>query len=232
MKTLIIIPTYNERDNIRDLITSIYQIISDIDVLVVDDNSPDGTGEVVKSLAQLNKRINLLIKSGKYGMGRAYVDGFNWALKYNYDAFITMDADMSHNPIYIPQLIRGLEEFDVVVGSRWFKSWGIRDWPLFRVLISKGAAAIARLMLNIPIQDFTGGFNCYRKKVIKVIDPQRIKSDGYGFQIEMKYLAFINNFKIKEIPIIFHDRSKGISKFSGSIVLEAISLLFRLRAND
>ena len=229
MKTLVIVPTYNEKDNFRELADSLFHAVPEIELLVVDDSSPDGTGDLVRTMMSENPRIHLLTRPQKQGIARAYVAGFHWALQRDYEIVITMDGDMSHHPSYIPQFLSEIGDFDVVIGSRWVPGGNIRDWSFFRMLISRGATVYARLVLGVPVQDYTGGFNCYRREVLETIGPENIHADGYGFQIEMKYRAFCRGFRLKEVPIIFPDRRKGKSKFSRRIIWEAIILVWKLR---
>ncbi|MBI4711047.1 MAG: polyprenol monophosphomannose synthase [Candidatus Omnitrophica bacterium] len=229
MKTLAIIPTYNEKENLAELIPCLFTSVPDIHLLVVDDNSPDGTGRFVQEMALQDPRIFLLSRPAKEGLGRAYVAGFQWALARGYDVMITLDGDMSHHPSYIPAMLNEISQADLVVGSRWIQGGGIRDWSLYRVLLSRGASLYARLVLGLAVKDLTGGFNCYRRSVLEAVGPKNIHADGYGFQIEMKYRALQQGFRLKEVPIVFPDRQKGKSKISRRIVLEAIVLVWKLR---
>ncbi len=222
-------PTYNERDNIERLVGRLMNVDSGIDVLIVDDNSPDGTGDLAERLAQKNPRIHVLRRPGKQGLGPAYIAGFQWGLSRDYDAFMEMDADLSHRPRYIPRFLQEIKDADIVVGSRWIKGGGIANWPLSRVFLSRMASLYAKLILGVSIADMTAGYICYRRKVLEELGLDRIHSDGYCFQIEMKYRALCRGFKIVEIPIIFTDRKAGNSKISRHIVLEALIITWILR---
>ncbi len=229
MKMLIVIPTYNEVDNIERLLGRLMNVDHGIDILVVDDNSPDGTGDLVDSFTRQNPRIHLLRRPGKQGLGSAYVAGFKWGLKRDYDAFMEMDADLSHRPRYIPKFLEGLKTSDLVVGSRWIEGGRIANWPWQRVLLSRWASIYSKLILGVPICDMTAGFVCYRREVLEAIELDSIRSDGYCFQIEMKYRSLQHGFRIREIPITFTDRKKGDSKISRRIVWEALWMVWRLR---
>jgi dolichol-phosphate mannosyltransferase len=229
MKCLIIIPTYNERTNIEPLIKRILEIREDIDILVIDDNSPDGTGKIVEEISKSNSRVKLFERECKRGLGSAYLMGFKYALQSNYDAVFEMDADFSHDPAMIPVFIDKMNKADLVIGSRYLKGISVVNWPLRRLALSLFANFYIRLILNLPIKDCTSGFKCFRKEVLKSINLDKIKSDGYSFQIEMNYYAFKKGFKIEEIPIIFVDRHSGFSKMSKKIILEALLLPWRLR---
>lgn len=229
MKPLIVIPTYNERDNISKLIGRILNIRPDLEVLVVDDSSPDGTGEIVAEFSRQNSCVHLLSRKNKDGIGPAYIAGFKWGLARNYDVIMEMDADLSHRPRYIPRFLEEIKNYDLVIGSRWMKDGRIANWPASRVWLSRLANLYSKLILNVPVHDMTGGFKCYRRKVLESINLDAIHSDGYGFQIEMKYRALCKRFKCKEIPITFTDRKKGSSKISKTIVWEALWLVWRLK---
>ncbi len=229
MNTLVIIPTYNERENIEELLPLLRQTVPDAHVLVVDDNSPDGTGAFAQDIAARDAHVHVLSRPRKEGLARAYVDGFGWALQRDYGFIVTMDGDMSHHPSYIPIFLKEIQDHDVVIGSRWIPGGGVRDWNLYRRALSRGATLYAKLVLGIPVEDCTGGFNAYGRKVLEAIGPQNIHADGYGFQIEMKYRAYRQGYRLKEIPIMFPDRRKGKSKLSRRIVLEAIWLVLKLR---
>ncbi len=229
MKTLIIIPTYNEKENIPKLLGRLLNVHPDMHMLVVDDNSPDGTGEMVRGFSLENSRIHLLSRAKKNGIGPAYIAGFKWALERNYDAMIEMDADLSHRPRYIPKFLEGLKDFDVVIGSRWIPGGGIGAWAFWRVLLSRLANVYSRIVLGVPVQDLTGGFTAYRRDVLAKLDLDGIHSDGYCFQIEMKYRTFLKGFRLKEIPIRFPDRKAGKSKISRRIVFEALFKVWLLK---
>ncbi|MFC1809955.1 polyprenol monophosphomannose synthase [Patescibacteria group bacterium] len=227
MKTLIILPTYNEIENIGHLIPKIKYIMPDAHILVVDDNSPDGTSKHVKDI-ELNN-VFVLDRHKKEGLGKAYIAGFKWALKRDYDLIFEMDADFSHNPKYLEDFLVAAEHADVVIGSRYIKGGGVKDWPAHRRLLSRFGNIGARMIAGIPIKDCTSGFKCFKRKVLESINFNNVSSFGYSFQVEMNHLALKNGFKIKEIPIIFTDRKHGTSKMSGKIVREAFELLWKLR---
>ena len=228
---IVIIPTYNEIENIQEIVEAVMSLPSDFHVLVVDDNSPDGTASLVCQLqSQYSERLFLEVREGKNGLGTAYVHGFKWALNRSYDYIIEMDADFSHNPLDLPRLlevcIRGT---DVAIGSRYVTGVNVVNWPLNRVLLSYFASVYVRLITGMEIKDTTAGFICYRRKVLESIDLNKIRFVGYAFQIEMKYRAYVKKFIIKEVPIIFTDRTKGQSKMSKGIIKEAILGVIVLR---
>ena len=235
MQALIVIPTYNEIENLQSLVEAILKAVpSSVDVLVVDDNSPDGTGKLADLLSQkFENRVFVLHRQKKMGLGTAYVNGFKWALsKPQYEAVVEMDADFSHNPQYLKQMLSNLESSDVVIGSRYVDGGGTVNWGIGRKILSRGGSLYSRLILGAPIRDFTGGFNGWRRHVIESVDIDSLKSDGYSFQIELKYRAFLRGFRIKEFPIIFEDRKVGKSKMNKKIVLEALKRVwgFRLKS--
>jgi len=229
LKTIIITPTYNERKNITELLNTIFSIDSNYHVLVVDDNSPDNTGSIVKKLQSNNSNLHLLSRVKKEGLGSAYVAGFKYALKGNYDKIVQMDADMSHDPKDIVSLISALDKSDVVIGSRYISGINVVNWPIRRLIISYGANIYTRLVTGLPVKDATGGFKSWKREVLESIDLDKVRSQGYSFQIEMTYRAWLKNFKIKEIPIIFVDRTIGESKMDHSVMLEAAIMIPRLR---
>ncbi|HXV28638.1 MAG TPA: polyprenol monophosphomannose synthase [bacterium] len=229
MKPLIVVPTYNEKDNISRLIEELLALDSPLHVLVVDDNSPDGTGEIVEVLGQKSPRVHLLKRPQKNGIGPAYIAGFTWALERGYDVMMEMDADFSHQPQYVPEFLDKILSNDVVIGSRWVKGGGIADWSFGRVALSYLANLYSRFILWIPVLDLTGGFTCWRRSVLEAIGLDKVHSDGYCFQIEMKYRAFKKKFKMAEIPIQFPDRVAGKSKISRKIVYEALGMVWYLR---
>lgn len=221
--SLIIIPTYNEIENIDDIIAAVLEQNGDFDILIVDDNSPDGTASRVKELRQDTDRIHLLEREGKLGLGTAYIAGFRYGLLAGYDYLFEMDADFSHPPQVLNDLLKACQEQgDVAIGSRYIKGGGVKDWPKDRLWLSKGAGLYARMILWMPVMDPTAGFKCYRREVLETIDLDKIKSIGYAFQIEMKYAAFKKGFDLVEVPILFADRERGTSKMDMSIVKEAI----------
>ncbi len=229
MKTLIIIPTYNERENIKRLIPEIKKINKKLDILVVDDSSTDGTVSIVSNYRKKDKTIKLIKRPYKSGLGKAYVDGFKFALKEKYDLIFEMDADFSHEPKYIPDFLKEIKKYDLVIGSRYLNGVSVVNWPISRLILSKFASFYARIITGLPLTDCTSGFKCYKRKVIEAINLDKIHSDGYAFQIEMHYKAWKEGFKIKEIPIIFVDRHSGTSKMSRKVVLEAAIVVWKLR---
>lgn len=233
MKKMIIIATYNEKDNIEKILAEVYENVPDVHVLVIDDNSPDKTYQIVENLAvtKYSGKLFLIKRAGKLGLGTAYVAGFNWGLARDYDAIGQMDADFSHNPKYLPSMFEALKTYDLVLGSRYVAGGGVVNWSLKRKLISRGGSLYAKIILGLPQNDLTGGFKCFRREVLETIDVNQLKSTGYSFQIETTYKTYLNGFKIKEIPIIFEDRVLGISKMSGNIFKEAILMVLALRKN-
>ena len=230
MKTLIVVPTYNELENITPLTEAILQATpSYVEILIVDDGSPDGTGDCADALSQKNTRIHVLHRPKKMGLGTAYVNGFQWGLKNGFEAFIEMDADFSHHPRYLKQMLALLETHDVVIGSRYVPGGGTLNWGLGRRLLSRGGSFYSRFILGASIRDFTGGFNGWRRSVLEVIHLESLRSDGYSFQIELKYRAFLRRFSIVEFPIIFEDRKVGKSKMSRRIVFEALVRVWGFR---
>lgn len=233
MRHLIVIPTYNEVENIPSLIKAVLEATpATTEILVVDDNSPDGTGKLVDEIAQTSPRVHALHRQKKMGLGTAYVHGFRWGMERGFDALIEMDADFSHHPRYLSQMLKLLESHDVVIGSRYVPGGGTVNWGLGRKILSRGGSLYSRLILGASIRDFTGGFNGWRKQALEAVDLQSLRSDGYSFQIELKYRAFLRGFKITEFPIVFEDRKVGKSKMNRRIVFEALRRVwgFRLRA--
>ena len=231
-RNLVIIPTYNERENAEKIIRAVLARELRYNILIIDDGSPDGTAEIVKSLMkEFPERIFLIERSGKLGLGTAYICGFKWALEHNYDYVFEMDADFSHDPQDLDRLYEAcsVEGADVAIGSRYCKGVNVVNWPMKRVLMSWGASRYVRLMLNVPINDCTAGFVCYSTNVLRSIDLDRIRMKGYGFQIEMKYTAYRLGFKIKEVSVIFRDRTEGRSKMSSGIFGEAFWGVIRMR---
>ncbi|MDD3266309.1 MAG: polyprenol monophosphomannose synthase [Burkholderiales bacterium] len=233
MKKMIIIATYNEKDNIENILSEVYKNVPDVHILVIDDNSPDKTYEIVERLAleKYHGQLFLLKRSGKLGLGTAYVAGFKWGLERNYDAIGQMDADFSHNPAYLPEMFNTLETYDLAIGSRYVAGGGVVNWSAKRKFISRGGSLYSKIILGIPINDLTGGFKCWRREVLATIDVDNFMSTGFSFQIETTYKAYINGFKIKEIPIVFEDRVLGQSKMSGGIFKEALLMVLKLRLN-
>jgi dolichol-phosphate mannosyltransferase len=228
-RTLVIIPTYNEMDNLPRMLEQVDALGLGLDVLVVDDGSPDGTGEWAKDETAKRKNLHLIQRAGKQGLGSAYVRGFRFAIENGYDYAFEMDADFSHDPAYLPEFLREIESNDLVIGSRYINGVNVVNWPMSRLLLSYFANVYARWATGMPIQDATAGFKCYRVEALKSLNLDRIRSTGYGFQIELKYKLWKKGFRIKEIPIIFKDRTAGVSKMSGGIIKEALFLLIRLR---
>lgn len=228
---LVIVPTYNERDNLEPIVKAILEADARLDILIVDDNSPDGTGNIADTLANGNKRIKVLHREKKEGLGRAYVAGFKRALEDPYEFIFEMDADFSHKPADLPRFLKALEDqqADVCLGSRRVEGGGTVNWGVGRQLISGGGSLYARTVLGVDVRDLTGGFKCFRRKVLETLPLNEIRSSGYGFQVELTYRALRKNFKVIEIPIIFEDRRVGKSKMSRGIFLEAMSMVLRLR---
>ena len=233
--SIVIIPTFNEKENIEAIIGSIISLEKGFDILIVDDNSPDGTADIVKSLMKKTPdRIHLLERSGKLGLGTAYIDGFKYALSRPYDYIFEMDADFSHNPEDLIHLYQTCQEerYDLAIGSRYVKGVNVVNWPMGRVLMSYVASWYVRFITGMPINDTTAGFKCYRRKVLETINLDKIKFIGYAFQIEMKFLSWKYGFKIKEVPIIFTDRTKGESKMSKGIFKEAVLGVVKMKIDS
>ena len=224
-KSLIVIPTYNEINNISELLQRILNAKPDLDILFIDDSSPDGTGEFLKKISESKSNIHILSRPKKLGLGTAYIKGFKWAIERDYQYILQMDADLSHNPADISRLLQSAESCDLVIGSRYLDGFNVRNWPLRRLLLSYCANLYARLLIGLPINDSTGGFKCFRSDVLKRINLNHIVSEGYSFQIEMNYLSWVNGDKIKEVSIVFTDRTVGQSKMSKKIILEAILIV-------
>ena len=231
--SIVIIPTYNEKENIEAIIRAVTSLEKGFDVLVIDDGSPDGTAQIVKNLmsTELQDRLFLIERSGKLGLGTAYIRGFQWAIEEKYDYVIEMDADFSHNPADLPRLYAAChdEGYDVAVGSRYVTGVNVVNWPIGRVLMSYYASAYVRTVLGISLRDTTAGFVCYKRQVLEAIDLEHIRFKGYAFQIEMKYTAVRLGFKVKEVPVIFVNRELGTSKMSGGIFGEALFGVIKLR---
>ena len=225
MKVLIIIPTYNESLTIEKIIHKIFSINSDYSILVVDDGSPYGTLDIILKLREKYSNLNFINREKKLGLGTAYCMGFIWAIDHGFDKVVQIDADLSHNPSDIPRLVDESEKYDLVIGSRYKTGINVVNWPLSRLILSYFANIYSKTITGLPIYDSTGGFKCFNIKVLKSIDLNNIKSTGYAFQIEMNFLSWIKKYTIKEIPIIFYDRSIGTSKMSNSIIFEAIYMV-------
>jgi dolichol-phosphate mannosyltransferase len=228
-RVLVVVPTYNERVNLPEIVPVILRQDPQIDVLVVDDNSPDGTGEIADQLAAAEPRVHVLHRTAKQGLGKAYLAGFSWALERDYAFVCETDADFSHDPKFLPALLAAAAEADLVIGSRYKAGVNVLNWPISRLLLSLGANLYARLITGLPLTDSTAGFKCFRRAVLEAIDFGRVRSNGYAFQIEMNYRAWRKGFRLAEVPIVFTDRMEGQSKMNGRIVREAIWMVWSLR---
>jgi len=229
MKALIVIPTYNEVDNLRPLLQEIFAQAPECDVLIVDDNSSDGTGKLADELQAESPAVKVIHRPGKLGLGTAYITGFKYALAHNYDAVFEMDADFSHDPRYLPDFLQAIEQAHVVIGSRYVRGGNTPGWSPLRRLISGSGNIFARMLLGIPVRDCTAGFRCYRTLVLQNIDLNSIQSEGYAFQVELTYQVLQEGFKIVEIPIVFMDRRIGKSKMSRKIIIEAFIYVLQTR---
>jgi len=229
MKAIVIIPTYNEIENIKAIIEAVLAAVENINILIVDDNSPDGTAATVEEIMKSNDKIHLLKRPGKMGLGTAYCDGFRYCLDKNFEAIFEMDADFSHDPDELPNFLEAIKENDLVIGSRYIKGGGVVNWPKRRILLSYGASIYTRIITGIPIKDTTGGFKCFRAESLRKLDLSQVKSNGYGFQIELNYKLWKKGARIKEIPITFTDRRSGTSKMNKNIIWEAVFLVWKLR---
>ena len=225
---LVIIPTYNEVQNIQKIIPRVLQQDPGIEILVVDDNSPDGTAETVERWCKKTSRIHLIRRSDKLGLGTAYVEGFRYAIQQNYQLIFQMDADLSHDPNEIPNFLKVIDRFDLILGSRYIQGVNVVNWPMSRLLLSWFANLYSRIVTGMPVRDATGGFKCFHRYVLEKINLDHIHSDGYAFQIEMSYKVWKKGFRLKEIPIIFVDRNVGISKMHSGIVREAAWMVWKL----
>lgn len=229
MKYLVIIPTYNEIDNIEHIINAVLKQSEHLDILIVDDNSPDKTADKVILMQENNPRIHLLKRAGKLGLGSAYVEGFSYALNHEYDGIIQMDADFSHDPDMIPKMLDLINKYDIVIGSRYIEGINVVNWPLSRLILSFMASKYVQIITGMPIKDPTGGFKCIKRKVLENIKLNEIMADGYSFQIEINYRAWVKKFRIKEMSIVFTDRRSGQSKMSKKIIYEAIYMVWKLK---
>ncbi|GAM10660.1 undecaprenyl-phosphate mannosyltransferase [Geobacter sp. OR-1] len=229
MKAVVVIPTYNERDNLAKLVQSVLSQGENIDILIVDDNSPDGTGRLADEIAATNNRVTVFHRSGKLGLGSAYRQGFKLALEMGADCIVEMDADFSHDPTTLPRFFAMLDSYDVVIGSRYLNGISVVNWPLRRLMLSYFASVYTRVITGLRISDCTSGFKCFKRKVIESIELDEVKSDGYSFQIEMNYRCMERGFRIGELPIIFIDRHAGTSKMSRKIVREAVIMVWKLK---
>ncbi len=229
-RALVIVPTYNERDNIERLVEAVLEQDDRLEVLVVDDGSPDGTGEIVDRLAANDSRVHAMHRASKLGLGTAYLAGFAWALERDYEFVFEMDADFSHDPTHLPQFLEAIQNADLVLGSRYRNGRvTVVNWPMGRLMLSYCANIYARTVTGLQLFDGTGGFKCFRRKVLEAIDLNDVRSNGYAFQIEMSFRAFRKGFRLVEIPIVFVDRTEGESKMSKQIVREAVWMVWRLR---
>jgi len=229
LKSLVIIPTYNELENIKKITKTLFEMYPEINILVVDDNSPDGTGNFVKELTQKDSNVHLIQRSGKMGLGTAYVAGFKYMIDKKYDLAIQMDADFSHDPKEIKRFLEEIENADLIIGSRYITGVNVINWPMQRLLLSYFANIYTKIVTGLPLKDATGGFKCFRREVLEAINLDKIRSNGYSFQIEMNYKAWKRGFRIKEVPIIFTDRVEGTSKMSKKVVREAVTMVWKLR---
>jgi dolichol-phosphate mannosyltransferase len=232
MDKLVIVPTYNELENIGPLLDKVLGLPWGLDILIVDDNSPDGTAAVVQERMKSEPRIHLLQRPGKMGLGSAYRDGFRYALDRGAEYIFEMDADFSHDPAAIGQFLEAIQDADIVLGSRYLRGVTVVNWPLSRLILSYSANLYTRIVTGLPLADSTGGFKCFRRRALEGIRLDRVKSEGYSFQIEMSYRCWRRGFRIKEIPIVFTDRRVGVSKMSRRIIWEAAGMVWRLRALD
>lgn len=228
-RALIIFPTYNEKDNIEKIVHAVLPLDPRIHVLIVDDNSPDGTGKIADRLSQQEEKVHVLHRKAKEGLGRAYIAGFKWAIEQKYDFIFEMDADFSHGPEYIKVFLREIQNHDLVIGSRYISGVNVINWPMSRLLLSYFANMYSRIITGMPIRDATGGFKCFRREVLETIDLDNVHSSGYSFQIEMNMRVWKKGLRIKEIPIVFIDRVAGNSKMSKKIMREAIWMVWWLR---
>jgi len=230
VRSFVVIPTYNEAENIGRIVPLVLARHPDLSVLVVDDNSPDGTGAIVRALPEFGGRVRLLERPGKMGLGAAYIAGFQWVLaNTDAEAVFEMDADLSHDPAALDQFLHEIQDHDLVLGSRYLHGITVVNWPLRRVILSVGANMYARWITGMPLKDSTGGFKCFRRHVLEALPLEQIKSDGYSFQIEMNYHCWRRGYRIKEIPIMFVDRQVGVSKMSKKIIWEAMWMVWALR---
>ncbi len=228
-RALVVVPTYNEAVNLPSIVPQILAQDPRLDVLIVDDNSPDGTGELADQMAAADGRVHVLHRPGKGGLGKAYLAGFRWALERDYELVFEMDADFSHDPKFLADFLRAAEEADLVIGSRYKTGVNVINWPISRLLLSLGANQYARWITGMDIMDSTGGFKCFHRRVLETIDFDRVRSNGYSFQIEMSFRAWKKGFRLMEIPIVFTDRVEGQSKMNKRIMREAIWMVWWLR---
>jgi dolichol-phosphate mannosyltransferase len=228
-QTLIIIPTYNEIDNIEKMIRTLFGLYPAVSLLIIEDGSPDGTATVVKDLMKTFKNLFIIERTGKLGLGTAYIAGFKWALEKNYQYVFEMDCDFSHDPGQVADLLAAAPQNDLVIGSRYIDGIRIINWPIQRLLLSYGASIYTRFITGIPVFDTTGGFKCFKRTTLQALNLDQIISNGYSFQLELNYKIWVKRLKIKEVPIIFYERRNGQSKMGGGIIIEAVFAVFRLR---
>jgi dolichol-phosphate mannosyltransferase len=232
LRALVCLPTYNEQDNVVPMTEAILAATPDVDVLIIDDNSPDGTGQLADGIAGREPRVKVLHRAGKEGLGKAYLAGFEWALGHGYDLILEMDADFSHDPKYLPGMLEAARSADLVLGSRNIPGGGTVNWGVGRKIISRGGSFYARTILGIPVRDLTGGFKCFHRKVLESIDLPTVECSGYAFQIELTFRALRRGFRVVEFPIVFVDRRVGQSKMSKRIVLEALGKVWSIRRSN
>ncbi len=230
-RAVICLPTYNERDNLAPIVAAIHAAVPEVDVLVVDDRSPDGTGALADALAAKDPRVKVLHRAGKEGLGRAYLAAFAWALERDYALVLEMDADFSHDPAHLPAILEAARDADLVLGSRYVPGGGTVNWGLGRKIVSRGGSLYARTLLGVKVRDLTGGFKCFRREVLEAIDLSSVECTGYAFQIELTYRALLRGFRVREVPIVFRDRRVGQSKMSKGIVLEAMRKVWSMRSS-
>ncbi len=228
MRALVILPTYNEIENLPRIVPQILEVDPDLEVLVVDDDSPDGTGKEADRMAEVNPRLSVIHRASKMGLGSAYITGFKYGIEKGFDYLFEMDADFSHDAKYLKDFLREIKEADLVVGSRYLQGVNVINWPMSRLLLSYFANVYTRIITGLPLRDATGGFKCYRREALEAIELDSVRSDGYSFQIEMSFKLWRKGFRLKEIPIIFYDRQRGESKMSKKIVREAVWMVWRL----
>lgn len=229
MNSLVIIPTYNEAANVEAVISMVLNTLDTLDVLIVDDNSPDGTGAIADAVALRQPRVHVLHRPAKLGLGTAYIAGFHYAVNRKYEYVFEMDADLSHDPAYIPDMLSAIEGADLVIGSRYLTGVNVINWPMHRLLLSYFANMYARIVTGIPVRDLTGGFKCFRRRVLEALDLDAVVSEGYAFQIEMTFRCRQQGFRVREIPIVFTDRMHGATKMDEMVVFEAVLLVWKLR---
>jgi dolichol-phosphate mannosyltransferase len=228
-RAVICLPTYNEKDNLAPIVAAIHASVPQVDVLVVDDSSPDGTGALADGLAARDPRVKVLHRAGKEGLGKAYLAAFAWALERGYGLVLEMDADFSHDPAHLPAILEAARDADLVLGSRYVPGGGTVNWGLGRKVVSRGGSMYARAVLGVRVRDLTGGFKCFRREVLEAIDLATVECTGYAFQIELTYRALLRGFKVREVPIVFQDRRVGQSKMSKGIVVEAMRKVWSMR---